>query len=207
VPDSVVATILTEVLGDVPVVRVAITDRSTSFVLRVAGPFKPGVSVVGDLLGTVSVRNSGVGYASLWAALSLYRVACGNGLLLPERKAVVLNRRHLGLREHELKGSMVERLRGLPARFQAGASTLEGATRIAVENVETDVRAALKESHLPLRFMPAVMAAHGTEPLGSTVFSVAQALSRAAQMVTAEERLQLEAAAASYLRRAMSGSR
>jgi hypothetical protein len=208
VPDSVVASVLAEVVGkDVPVVRVATTDRSTSFVVKVADPIQSGVAIVGDVMGTMTFRNSDVGASSLFAALSLFRLFCLNGMLLPEPRAVVLNRRHLGLREDEIRTSLVERLRDLPGRFQRGASALVAATRKPVENVEAEVRGLLKEAHLPVRLVPPIMAAHAIEPLGNTVFALSQALGRAAQNLRPEEGLQLEVVAANYVRRSVGQGR
>ena len=207
IPDSVVATALLDALGsaepELAVVRSAVTDRSTSFVVRLGDAFQVGgPGNVGEVAGTLTVRNSDVGYASLMACLSLLRLACKNGMLLPDPGAFLMRRRHLGLDRKTITSDLKERLHDLPARLHRGAHALEAASHLAVENVEQEIRAALREARIPLSTLPQVKAAYEQEPHAS-VWGVSQALARAAQGMTPEGGLATEMAAGTYVRRAV----
>lgn len=68
-----------------------------------------------------------------------------------------------------------------------------------VENVEAEVRSILDPAGLPQRYVVPILEAHEEEPLAGA-FGVSQAITRAAQRFSPEERLELEQAAGEYVR-------
>jgi len=71
---------------------------------------------------------------------------------------------------------------------------LAESTRIEVSNVELEVRDLLRESRLPLRLVPVIMASLLREP-GNSRFAVVQAVTHAAQSQDPEVRWAMERAA------------
>ena len=203
VRDSVVASALVMALssvdGELRIIRADMTDRSTSFVVGVGKPFRMGDDHdIGDIWGGLLVRNSGVGFASLLFTLHLTRLLCKNGMTAPVGDAMLLRRRHRGRDGDKLTGLLAERMDGLPGQLRQGAEVLRAAAARRVTDVEGDVRGLLLAARLPVRLLPAVVAAYDQEPL-PTAFGVSQAATLAAQGLAPEERLQLEGAAGEYL--------
>jgi hypothetical protein len=87
VPDTMVTTIVRDALvgveDDARIIRSHVTPLTTSFVVRLGKPFRPGgPGNVGDVWGGLYVRNSGVGYTKLVVSLFLHRLACKNGMVV-----------------------------------------------------------------------------------------------------------------------------
>ncbi|MFI5299338.1 MAG: hypothetical protein ACHREM_14685 [Polyangiales bacterium] len=180
-------------------VRVDVTDRSTSYVVRVGEPYRVGgPGEVGDLWGCLLVRNSGVGFASLLVTLSLYRLMCRNGMFAPLPDAVLIRRRHRALSPDKLDHILVERLRDMPGKLAAGADILLASRARRLDDVPLAVRRVLEAHHLPVKLVPAILAAYDREPHASA-FGLTQALTLAAQSETPEIRVELERAAGEYL--------
>jgi len=202
VPDSVVCIALQHALsriGDAPVVRSHVTEMTTTWVVQIGEPFKlGGPGNVGEVFGTLTIRNSDVGYASLLVSASLLRIACLNGLILPAADSTLLSRRHYGLRQQELAQALADKLYGLGDRIHRGARVLESAGEIPVISVEHEVRHALKAANLPVRLLASVLRAYQHEPHPSR-YGIAEALTLAAQWSTPEEGLSMQQAASRYL--------
>jgi hypothetical protein len=206
IKDSVVARLLVDALrphdDELRLDRLDVTDRTTSFVVKIGKPFQRGdAAEVGDLWGGLLVRNSGVGFASLLGVLHLLRLACLNGLVLPLPGSMILKRRHRGTDYADLPERIAAGLADLHGRLHRGADVLAASVTKQVENVEVEVRALLREAGLPLRLVKPVVAAFQKEP-GTTRFHVSQAVTLAAQQQTPEVRLALEEAAGAYIRTA-----
>ncbi len=186
-------------VGDLPVVRSYVTDMSTTWVVQVGERFKlGGPGQVGEVFGTLTIRNSDVGFASLLVAASLLRIACLNGPVLPVGDAVLFARRHRGLRPGELPQALADKLYGIGDRIHRGARVLESAGEIAIADVAHEVRQALKAANIPMRLAAHVLRAYQYEPHPSR-YGIAESLTLAAQWVTPEEGLSLQQAASRYL--------
>lgn len=202
VPDSVVASKLLAALGpgEHRLVRSDLTDRTTSYVVKLGDAFEKGDADarVGDVWGGVLVRNSGVGFASLMVTLHLTRILCLNGMTAPAPDALVLRRRHRGLDVDAIESRIGEGLRDVGPRLHQSARRLVAGLRRAVPNVEAELRSILRDARLPLRLLRPLLDAHAKEPLPNA-FGVSQALTLAAQGLSPEERFELERAAGRYL--------
>jgi hypothetical protein len=206
IKDSTIARLLVAALRahdeELQLGRLDVTDRTTSFTIKIGTPFKRGdAAEVGDLWGGLLIRNSGVGFASILGVLHLLRLACLNGLVLPLPNSTFIKRRHRGTDYADLPERIAAGLSDLHGRLHRGADVLSAAVAKQVENIEVEVRGLLREAGLPLRLARAVLDAYEKEP-GVSRFHVSQAVTLAAQTQTAEVRLALEEAAAMYLRAA-----
>lgn len=187
--------------GEMKLIRADVTDRTTSFVVGIGRPYRVGGDgEVGDVWGGVMIRNSGVGFASLLMVAHLVRLACRNGMICPLPEAVLLRRRHRALDEKRLRWELADKLEQLPAQLRMAGDVLRASTGRRVVDVEDVVRGVLQQAALPVRFLAPIVDAYNREPL-PTAFGVSQAMTLAAQRFSPEERLELEAAAGSYLQR------
>lgn len=205
ISDVRAATHLARVLGrgerELPIVRVDITSRSTTFVVRVGDPFHASdreTASVGEIWGTVLFMNSGTGFSCLSVALQLLRLVCKNGMFCPLEDPLALKRRHRGITDESLGELITEGLAGLPEKFHRSHRRLLASTQQRVAVVEQEVRDILDHSRLPQRLVKPILDAYGREPHASA-FGVSQAMTLAAQSLTAEERVDLERAAGRYL--------
>ena len=201
VPDSVVARGIVASIGhynaDPTVVRAHVTERTTSFVIGVGEPYKPGGDGrVGDVWGGLLVRNSNTGFAALAVQLHLTRLVCLNGMTVPHEEAV-LRRVHRGLDIGDLEVKLYAKLRDLPARLRKGTDTLAATTRIRVDDVNEEIGRFLENARQPRRLAPQIEAAYKKEEHASA-FGIVQAITLAAQSLSAEERYELERAAGAY---------
>lgn len=186
--------------GEMKIIRADMTDRTTSYVIAVGRPYRVGGDGnVGDVWGGVLIRNSGVGYASLLMVAHLVRLACRNGMVCPLPDHELLRRRHRGLDAKRVRWLLSDRLQELPGQLRVAGEVLERSAAHAVADVEAEVRAVLERAGLPQRLVAPVLEAHQEEPL-TGAFGVSQAITRAAQRFSPEERLELEQAAGEYLR-------
>jgi hypothetical protein len=203
VRDSAVAKTLLQFLdheqGAPKLVRIDMTDRSTSYVVAVGVPYKRGgAGAVGDVWGGILIRNSGVGFASLIVTLHLTRLLCMNGMTAPLPDALLLKKRHRGFQEAALMDGLRLKAAELPGELGRGVERLLASEARAVPNVEAEITDILRTHRLPSRLLAPIMAAYGREPIPSA-FGVSQAITLAAQSMTPEERLDLERAAGRYL--------
>jgi hypothetical protein len=203
VRDSAIARTLLEFLGasdgERKLLRIDMTDRSTSFVVTVGLPYKHGgKGAVGDCWGGLLVRNSGVGFASLIVTMHLTRLLCLNGMTAPLPDALLLKKRHRGFQEGALLEGLRLKAAELPGELGRGVERLLTSEERMVQNVEGEITEILRTHRLPSRLLAPVMAAYGREP-NQSAFGVSQALTLAAQSFSPEERLDLEHAAGRYL--------
>jgi len=203
-PDSQVASLLQIALSpfetELPVIRVDVTDRSTTYVVAVGKPFKVGgTGEVGDVWGGLLIRNSGVGFASLLISLHLTRLLCKNGMVAPLPDAVVLRKRHRFFDGDKLRDLLALRLHELPGKLARGADLLVTASIRAIPTTpEIEIRELLDRADLPRRLAEPILAAYNREP-HPTAFGISQAITLASQTMTPEVRFDLEQAAGAYL--------
>jgi plasmid stability protein len=201
IADALVARTLVSALRGVEdharVVRHAATDLSTGFVVRVGDKLTPSAEV-GAVEGCIYVRNSGVGYARLVVGLMLHRLACKNGLIVALPGARLVRAVHLHIDPVRFGQRLAEGLRSLPDAIHRGVRVMADSTGSEVSNVELEVRDVLREAKLPMRLVQPVLTAYAREPR-ATRFGVSQALTLAAQVLSPEQRFDLERAAGVYL--------
>lgn len=205
VSDVAVATMLRDALSrmgeGMEIVRSSSTEMTTSYVVQVGEPFvKGGPGAVGEVWGCLAVRNSGVGFAKLSISALLHRIACLNGMVLPVPGSSLFSGRHRGLLTERVGEKLSTGLAGIGERLHRGADVLAESGAFAVSDVEGEVRALLRDAHLPLRLTSSIVTAYAREPHASR-FGVSQAVTLAAQDQAAEIRHDLEAAAGRYLTR------
>lgn len=204
VPDSQVAslvqTALSPIESELPVIRIDVTDRSTTYVVAVGKPFKVGgAGEVGDVWGGLLIRNSGVGFASLLISLHLTRLLCKNGMVAPLPDAVVLRKRHRFFDGDKLRSVLAERLHELPGKLARGADLLASAsTRALTSTPVAEIVRLLEDAGLPMRLADPILDAYNREP-HPTAFGISQAITLASQTMTPEVRFDLEQAAGAYL--------
>lgn len=186
--------------SDLAVSRLVATDRTVSYVIAVGKPFGANVSdrVVGEVVGNVLIRNSGVGFASLVATLHLVRLACTNGLICPVDDPIALRQPHRSFDEQRLIAKLTEGFANLPGRLADGARRLAAARSLVVTDPLVELMRLLRDAHLPQRLLPQLESAYALEP-EATAFGVSQAATRASQKLTPEERFELDRAAGLYL--------
>lgn len=209
IKDSQVASMVCKALEDVEpelrIIRADITTRSTSYVIGVGQPFRPGGShEVGDIFGGIHIQNSGVGYASLSMTLHLTRLICKNGMTVPLRNAEILRRRHTsGLTIERVQEEIGRKFIEIPGQLQQAGQIIHRSQSVAVMNVEETITRILQQSHLPRKLLQPLMLAFSREPHASA-FGVVQAMTDSETLqqlqIKPEERIQLEQAAGSYLR-------
>jgi hypothetical protein len=205
-PDTAVlrllATALREIEPDLRILRSAFTERTTSYVLGVGQPFRPGGDhEVGDCYGTASVQNSGVGFKALGVFAGFLRLACTNGLALPVDGAVLLKRAHRAFDVDRLRDTLSKQLRELPGKLSRAGHVLARSRHHVVEKPGDVFLAVLRAAHLPVKLTVQIAEAYDEEPaLRGTAFGISQAITRASQRLSAEIRFELEQAAGAYLR-------
>lgn len=186
---------------DLRLLRLDLTSRTTTFVVKVGDTFTSrdrDTASVGEVWGAVLLRNSGVGFASLIATLELYRLLCTNGMFAPVPDALSVRRRHRGISDESLAKLLAAGLENIGHRLHRGHARLLASTRQQVKRVEDEVRDILNHADLPQRLARPILDAYAKEP-SSTAFGVSQAITLAAQGMNAEDRVELEQLAGSYL--------
>lgn len=198
---TLLMTALEPVESDISVVRHALTERSTTFVLGLGKPFRPGDDhEVGDVWGGLTIRNSSVGFASLSVLASFTRLLCLNGLVAPVPNALLVRRAHRAFSLAKLYEMLSERLRSLPCKLANAGRALVASRVREVRVPQDEFLSILRKAHLPLALLPQIERAHEAEPaLKGNAFGISQALTRAAQSVSPEVRFELERAAGEYL--------
>lgn len=205
VPDSTIASVLGNALQgvehDATIIRSHTTDLTTSFVVRIGKPYRPGgPGEVGEVWGGLYVRNSGVGYARLAVSMFLHRLACKNGMVVPLPEADLVRVRHRWITAAGIQASLTAGLVGIAEKVHRGVDVMAYSANYRIESVSTEVSVLLREAGLPLALHAEIMGAFGREPHESK-FGIAQALTLAAQWQTPELRYDLEKAAGLYLQR------
>lgn len=204
-PDAQMLGLLAELLRTVEpslrVLRHAFTDKTTTYVLGVGAPFRPGDDHdVGDIWGGLTVRNSGVGFAAAMILASFERLLCKNGMTAPVPGARLLRRAHRSFDLGKLRELLAERLRELPGKLGRAGEVLVAAHRERVDEARPAFQALLRLARMPLRLLPQLEAAYEAEPrLQGTRFGISQAATRAAQDLSPEERFELEQAAGDWI--------
>jgi hypothetical protein len=116
----------------------------------------------------------------------------------PIPDAVLMRRTHRGITEEGLLDKLKVSVAELPGRISRGANVLADARQRTVQDPESELLRILQLAHLPQKFLPELQAAYSLEP-EQTLFGISQAVTRASQKLTPEERFELDRAAGTYL--------
>lgn len=202
IEDSTILEVLANSLKDsaAHVYRLDLTDRLTAITICVGEPQYVGGDV-GKTWGTISLRNSGVGWSGLAVSQSILRLACSNGMRAPIHTTELLRLRHRHLDLSAIQNQLRDGMRSLPGRLTEASRVLGASTGWNVVNVPAEARALLRERGLIQRHLKGVLAAFRMEARES-VFGISQAIGLYAQAVSPEDRLVLEDLAGSYVLRA-----
>lgn len=195
------ATALARTETDLRLLRLDLTSRTTTFVVKVGDAFTShdhDTASVGEVWGAVLLRNSGVGFASLIATLELYRLLCKYGMFAPVPDALSVRRRHRGINDEALGKLISDGLENIGDRLHQSHRRLVASTRQQVKRVEDEVHDILDHADLPQRLGRPILEAYAKEP-SPTAFGISQAITLAAQSMSAEDRVELEELAGSYL--------
>lgn len=201
---EMVLTALRGVETDFRIIRTDTTDKSVSWVVGVGKPFIPGGSnVVDQIWGGLSVRNSGVGYASVSITMHLTRLACTNGLALPVPGSELLRKRHTsGLTIDRIWNEVSVKFLEVPGKLRIAGQVLANAQNVRIENPEETIGRILIAAHLPKRLAAPILAQYQRED--QSAFGLSQALTDSGMLsslqVSPEERQQIEVAAGEFLR-------
>ena len=113
----------------------------------------------------------------------------------------LLKRAHRAFDLDRLRETLSKRLRELPGKLSRAGDVLARSRSHLVENPAEMFLAILRSAHLPVKLMVEIAEAYDEEPsLKGTAFGISQAITRAAQRMSAEVRFELEQAAGDYLR-------
>lgn len=204
-PDSqlleLLRTALEPVETELRVVRAHVTEQSASYVVAVGKAFRPGDDhEVGDLWGGITIRNSGVGFAAAVIVASFTRLLCKNGMTAPVPDAVLLHRAHRAFDLEKVRTRLIERLKGLPGKLADAARALVASRRSRIDDPRPAFLEILRAAHVSRKFLPELERAYEAEPaLKGSAFGVSQAVTRAAQSRSPEERFDLETAAGEHI--------
>ncbi|MCC6523792.1 MAG: DUF932 domain-containing protein [Polyangiaceae bacterium] len=181
-------------------IRHAATDRSLSFVVKVGRAFVPGrtETEVGECWGSLFVMNSGVGYCSVRILSYLVRLLCKNGMTAPLKDPVLLRSAHRGNVQSKIAKGVTESLPRLAEDLHVAYRRLAASLAVRVGSAGEAIADFLRLAKLPLKLAPRIVEAYQAEP-NPSAFGIAQAVTRAAQSLSPEERFLLERAAGQYL--------
>lgn len=199
--DSVLVSAIGESLASVApaVQRLEITQRLTAAVIKFGEP-KFVNATVGDVSGSITLTNSGVGWCKLTVLLSILRLVCSNGMRAPVYEALILGVRHRCLEPERIRRQLSSEMRAVPGRLREATRVLGASTTWPVVNIEAESRELLREVGMIRSHLGGVLVAYRREPY-ATVFGVSQALTLHAQQTTSEERQILESLAGTYVLR------
>jgi hypothetical protein len=199
IPDSQVARLVAGALTlhepELKVIHNFATSMTTSYVVAVGKPQGRG-GVVGEMWGGVLIQNSGVAYSCLSIQAHVTRLICTNGMKAVHR-ANILRKRHRGLDMNIIAEQIFEGVRRLPGTISRTLDIIDRSVNVPVGDVEGEVRRLLGDARMPLRHAAPIMAAYNDEPI-RTAFGISQAITAHAKDVSSEERVELEAVAATY---------
>lgn len=201
VDDSTLVSSIGDSLRDVnPLVhRLEMTQRLTSCVVRF-GEAQFVNRTVGDVSGSITLTNSGVGWCKLTVVLSILRLVCSNGMRAPVYEAMILGVRHRCLEPARIRAHLSSEMRSIPNRLKEAIRVLGASTAWPVINVQAEIRELLREVGMIRAHHQEAMVAYHRET-HPTVFGVSQALTLHAQQSTAEKRQVLESLAGTYVMR------
>jgi len=183
-----------------PVVhRIEITQRLTVLVIRFGDPQFVNATV-GDVSGSITLTNSGVGWCKLTVLLSILRLVCSNGMRAPVYEALILGVRHRCLEPARIRAQLCSEMQTVPNRLREATLVLGASMGWPVINVEAKSRELLREVGMIRAHHKGVLAAYRREPHPS-VFGLSQALTLHAKQTAPEDRVMLESLAGKYVLR------
>ncbi|MFS0921519.1 DUF932 domain-containing protein [Brevibacillus sp. 179-C 1.1 NHS] len=147
---------------------------------------RPDVHMVG-----VHLSNSEVGARSVTIQPMVYRLVCSNGLMRWTNDGDVFKQRHIHLREKEMYARVAE---AFTSAVKAGDDMLEralAAKEVKVENPLDFIKTLAKDKKYSQSMTDTITSNYMIEP-GDNLFYVMQAMTRAAQTLQGDARVELE---------------
>jgi len=176
-------------VDDFRFLRVSLTAATSQYVAVAAAETDLGARSFDPHLTGFLVANSEVGARALTVVAYLVRLVCTNGMVAHD--ADRFRRIHRAANDNALETSLGAFLNRLPAGWMTAADRLLAARRLALPAPERTIEEAFAEAKALRRHSDAVVAAYRAEP-EPNLFGVLQAITRAAQSLAPEGRLELE---------------
>ena len=171
----------------------ALTDAS--FHLRLVDPDRNAAASKGDdLMAGVHVANSEVGARSLTVDALVWRQVCTNGLVRLVKGKSLLSRRHVAIRPDRLRDGLHQAIFGAFNEASAFLDRFAAASKWPVPDPEGTVLALAERWGLTNSFAEEVRWALASEAgtRSASLYSLVNAVTRAAQALEADERYRLE---------------
>jgi hypothetical protein len=141
--------------------------------------------------------NSEVGKFSLRADLMVYRQICKNGMVAQSERSGLLHKAHRFIDKTTIGSEIQQAMEAVRSRQDELIQGLRSLRDQHLQNPEDDIRAFLREHKAPKEWIEFALQAYTQERLG-TRFGVLQAMTRAAQKVVPDLRIEFEAIAGQY---------
>lgn len=172
-------------------VRAEETERTSQYLAVTEEDIDLGVGGSDIHRNGFLVRNSEVGGAALWIIEYLFRLVCLNGLMVALSGRPVFRKAHRCSDQTKIDRDLSYAIAQLPQRWEQGQAVLLAARVDRIEEPEAFLRRILAEDPTVRPRTQAVLTAFRAEP-NATRFGAIQALTRAAQGFSAEDRFEME---------------
>jgi hypothetical protein len=170
-------------------IRTALTAATSQYVAVTGAEVNLGLRTFDPHLNGILIANSEVGARALVVVVYLVRLVCTNGMVAHDCDR--LHRVHRATKDDALDTALSTFFGKLPGNWTTAAQTLRSARALALPAPERTIEEALAQAKDLRRHSDAVLAAYRTEP-EPNLFGVLQAITRAAQSLPPEGRLELE---------------
>lgn len=176
-------------VADFRFLRVSLTSATSQYVAVAAAETDLGTRSFDPHLTGFLVANSEVGARALTVVAYLVRLVCTNGMVAHD--ADRFRRIHRAANDNAIEVALGGFLTRLPAGWTTAAERLRSARRLELPEPERTIEEAFAEAKDLRRHREPVLAAYRAEP-EPNLFGVLQAITRAAQSLAPEGRLELE---------------
>lgn len=154
---------------------------------------KPDVHQMG-----LHFANSEVGARNLTGDLMVFRQICTNGMIALLEREHLFYQRHINVERHEVKNGMTAALEMAQIKKMELLDRLQDARAAELENARAEITRFLKLNRGTDEFVTKVHEAWDQEPVNNR-FGVVQAITRAAQGLPIDQRVEMEEVAGRYL--------
>lgn len=175
--------------ADFRFMRTSLTAATSQYVAVAGAEFNLGVRTFDPHLNGILIANSEVGARALTVVVYLVRLVCTNGMVAHDCDR--FHRVHRAAKDDALEAALGGFLAKLPGNWTTAASTLRAARNLALPEPERTIEEMLGEAKDLRRHRETVLMAYRQEP-EPNLFGILQAITRAAQALPPEGRLELE---------------
>ena len=141
--------------------------------------------------------NSEVGKFSLRADLMVYRQVCKNGMVAQSERSGLLHKAHRFIDKTTIGSEIQQAMEAVRSRQDELIAGLRSLRDQHPQNPEDEIRSFMKDNKAPKEWIEFALQAFTQERLG-TRFGVLQAMTRAAQKVVPDLRIEFETIAGQY---------